>query len=234
MARLTKTTPARPAPRTETNSAPKTSAEPMYFAFVVWGAIISAILYFLGYAYLTFFNREFGIEMEDFSYYEVLLKSYNVIKILDPKLLALIVLLVSFMFTMVLVLKHEDGMLRSLIRRTKGWVLLVVIPSTTLLLACGLWFFFRDTFMTAREAGIIYAQYLKTHLEEQNRVIFVFDPLVAKSIPPFLLEANAKRELRLVSRAKLSYYVMRKPEKGFDPLVYEIPRSKVNLSIVDK
>ena len=225
---------ARPAVKLESYVIPKTSSEPMYFAFVVWGALISAILYFLGYAYLTFYNREFGIEMEDFSYYEVLLKSYNVIKILDTHLLAYFVLLVSFIFTLGLLLKDENGLLKPLIRKTRGVILLMVIPALALLLSAGLWFFFRQIFLTAREAGILYAQSVKTHLGEQSRITFIFDPAVAKSLPPFLLASNAKREFRLVQKAKLSFYVMRKLEVGFDPMVYEIPRAKVNMTVIDK
>ena len=234
MVRSTKVTPPRAVENAEPQIPHKSSAEPMYFAFVVWGAVISAVLYFLGYAYLTFYDREFGIEMEDYSYYEVLLKSYNVIKILDPKLLAFVVLLGSFIFTLALILRNDQGILKKIIRKTRGWVLLIVIPASALLLSCGLWFFIRDVFMTAREAGIIYAQYMKSHLGDQSRITFIFDPAAAKSLPPFLIAANAKREFRLVERAKLSYFVMRKPVIGFDPMVYEIPRVKVNLAAIDK
>src|ERR1051326_7379677 len=91
----------------EKNLPPGPSSESTYLSYVIWGALLTSVLYFWGYAYLLSYNRVFGLPMEDLLYYEVLLYSYNVIKILSPQIMMVLVLIVSLIFSAILFVRHH-------------------------------------------------------------------------------------------------------------------------------
>ena len=78
------------------------------------------------------------------------------------------------------------------------------------------------------------AVYVKEHLDEKNGVIFIFEPGAYKLFPTWVKEANDHAQFHIISRTKQSYFVMRKLPNSYDPLVYEIPMSKVNMTIIGK
>ncbi len=229
-----------PAPKTSSRSnSPNTEkhthgTEPMYFAFLVWGAVLTTILYFWGHTYITFYNRELGVEMGDYSNYEVLLFAFNVIKIIPVQIWAVIILGLSLVFTLLWNLRQAKAFFGKLFAMTRNTISFLLIPAAALLAAGFLLSFFKGTFELCRRAASIEAMYVKSHLDEKNGVIFIFEPGAYKLFPAWVKEANDHGQFHLIARTKQSYFVMRKLPNSFDPLVYEIPMSKVNMTVIGK
>lgn len=195
-------------------SIPEERLSPQYWVFFLsaWGVLFVAIFCFCGYAYLCFYDRELGIQMGGLSSQEGLMYCYDVVNIQYANFFAMIWLL-SLVFTLGLLLILKGKLIWGFLERIGHLNLFWIIPFITMIFLPAAWHLLRATFQMAEQAGVAQAKYVKTHLDEQKTVVFTFAPETGKSLPVGFLEANDKKQFRLIVRTQQGYCVMRKLEK---------------------